>query len=233
MQAAQMLSMLPADPLRREIAEHLDKLPHGWCRLEKANRLAELILEHRVTRAIEIGIFGGRSVAPMALAMRSQGFGYVIGLDPWDVAHALEGDNGEEQAKWWGELQFEPVRQSFIEYVEKAKLSPWLGWLQLGSVEAAPFFADESFDMIHLDGDHSEVTSCRDVGLWVKKLRPGGLFLLDDSNWPTQQKAVGILGREFKQLETAAFDDGQAYTVYQKPNNAILQRTERQYFRAP
>lgn len=208
---------------RAEIAAHLDKLPHGWCRLEKAYRLAELILEHKTQRAIEIGIFGGRSVVPMALAMRAQQSGFVIGLDPWDLEHALEGDNGPEQEQWWQGVKFPEIRRIFVEHIEHSDLSPWLGWLQLGSVEAAPFFGDQAFDLIHLDGDHAELTSCRDVELWLPKLKLGGLFVLDDSNWPTQGKAKGMLDIWCEKIEETSYPDGQAFAIYRRPDT-LLQR---------
>lgn len=206
---------------RAEIAAHLDKLPHGWCRIEKAYRLAELILEHKVQRAIEIGIFGGRSIVPMALSMRAQQSGFVIGLDPWDIEHALEGDNGKEQEDWWRTINFPAIKKSFTDHVEASDLSPWLGWLQLGSVEAAPFFGNESFDLIHLDGDHAELTSCRDVELWMPKLKRGGLFILDDSNWPTQQKAKELLFHYMATIEETGYPDGQAFAVFERPQPCV------------
>lgn len=208
-----------SEKLRHEIAQHLDELPHGWCRVEKAWRLAEIIIENKLETIIEIGIFGGRSIVPMALAVREQGKGCVFGIDPWDNKYALEGDNGKEQEEWWAKLDMEAIRESFESHANKHKLWEWLKWSRFGSVEITPFFKDGSWDMVHLDGDHAEVTSCRDVRLWVPKVRPGGFLVMDDVNWPTQAKAVAMLTQELGMgfIEQHEYEDGQAWGLYYKP----------------
>lgn len=204
------------DQLRSEIREHMNELPHGWCRVEKAEKLAALILEQKLERIIEIGIFGGRSIVPMALACRHQKRGCVHGLDPWDKEHALEGEMDQAQIDWWQKLDLEAIREGFEQHVIKHRLFEWLHWSRFGSVEMAPWFPNGWADLIHLDADHSELASCRDVHLWMPKLRNNGWFIFDDSNWPTQQKAKVILDRTFIHAETLAYPDGQAFSIYRK-----------------
>lgn len=204
------------DALRTEIHAHLDNLPHGWCRPEKACRLAEIIIDNGLERIIEIGIFGGRSIVPMALAVRHQQRGCVFGLDPWDIQHALEGEIDQAQREWWAKVDLEAIRESFEGHANKHRLWEWLKWMRIGGVEMSALWRDGWADMIHLDADHSEVTSCRDVQLWMPKLRPGGYFIFDDCNWPSQQKAGQILGHSMQYVETHAYEDGQAFAVYRK-----------------
>lgn len=206
------------DPLRQQITDHLAELPHGWCRLEKALRLAEIIIDNKLERIIEIGIFGGRSIVPMALAVREQKRGCVFGLDPWDIEHATEGANGEAQDIWWKNLDFEAIRESFESHVNRHRLWEYLKWSRVGSVEAANMWKDGWADLVHLDADHAEETSCRDVRLWVPKVRESGWFVVDDSNWPTQRKALEILTNELgmAMVGSWSFEDGQAFAIYRK-----------------
>ncbi|HEX7375626.1 MAG TPA: class I SAM-dependent methyltransferase, partial [Pirellulales bacterium] len=47
---------------------------------------------------------------------------------------------------------------------------------RLLSEEAAALFDDGSLDFVYLDADHSQTAMTRDLHLWYKKLRRGGLF---------------------------------------------------------
>lgn len=215
-----------SEKLRQEITNHLAELPHGWCRVEKAFRLAEIIIENKLENVIEVGIFGGRSIVPMALAVREQGKGCVFGLDPWDNKYALEGDNGKVQEEWWANLDMEAIRESFETHAQKHRLWEWLKWSRIGSVEMSGLWKDEWADLVHLDADHSEETSIRDVWLWVPKVKPGKFFIMDDTNWPTQQKAIELLTTELglKFIETHSYEDGQAWSLYQKPQSMPTSR---------
>ena len=65
--------------------------------------------------------------------------------------------------------------------------------LVMTSAQASKLFTDGLFDVIHLDGNHSEETSCMDVELWFSKLKKGGYWIMDDANWETTQKAINLL----------------------------------------
>lgn len=212
--------MAISQELRQEIEEHIPQL-QGWCTIEKGCRLAELIIDNKLERVIEIGIFGGRSIIPMALAMREQKCGCVHGLDPWDKEHALECERDQAQIEWWQKLNIDDIREGFERHVIHHRLFEWLHWSRFGSVEMAHFWPNDWADMIHLDGDHAEETSCRDVKLWMPKVRPGGYFVFDDVNWPSQKKAGEILAQEFQFIEKHETNDGQSWALYQKPTHYL------------
>ena len=75
------------------IEREIPKLP-GWCTPEKAKRLAELAFGAEL--AVELGVFGGRSLVAIALGIKwgpRPEHGYVDGIDPYTPAAALEGKN--------------------------------------------------------------------------------------------------------------------------------------------
>ncbi len=72
------------------IAQTLAQM-EGWCSLDKAMKVSNLITTESLRRCVEIGVFGGRSVVAMALAQQRANIdGYVVGIDPWRNADCLE-----------------------------------------------------------------------------------------------------------------------------------------------
>jgi Methyltransferase domain len=166
----------------------------GWCTPEKALVLAGLVSDHKPTLAVEIGVFGGRSLIPMALALRAVGCGVAYGIDPWTIEAAIEGNNGPANDGWWiNNSNLENVYISFVHSVIDHGLTRECRWMRLKSDVAVRLFDDASIGLFHLDGNHSELTSCRDVEQWHKKIAPGGVWVLDDADWESQKKAIQMI----------------------------------------
>src|SRR5579863_4686167 len=55
----------------------------GWCTPAKAQWLARFIVDRRASHILEIGVFGGKSLIPMALAAQSVSESQVVGVEPW------------------------------------------------------------------------------------------------------------------------------------------------------
>jgi hypothetical protein len=72
--------------------------------------------------------------------------------------------------------------------------------MRMTSKESVIFFPDNSIDILHIDGNHSEDPALFDAKNWLPKVRPGGYIWFDDANWPTTKKAVDYL------LETCELD---------------------------
>ena len=73
----------------------------GWCTAEKAQRLYDLIKESNSMLTIELGVFGGRSLIPMAMAHRDKESGYIIGFDAWKASVAIGGTNSPANDVFW------------------------------------------------------------------------------------------------------------------------------------
>jgi hypothetical protein len=72
-----------AEELKAKISQALPFL-EGWCSKEKACAFIDLVLQEKPQTCVEIGVFGGKSLLPVAMALKSLGQGIVIGVDPWD-----------------------------------------------------------------------------------------------------------------------------------------------------
>lgn len=173
----------------------------GWCTASKACRLADAILVTKARVVVEVGIFGGRSLIPMAMACDFQGQGVVWGIDPWRKDDCCEGENVKENDAWWRSLNLERIYRGFVQRVLEHDLTGRCNWLRGTAEFFAPLFPRKSIDVLHIDGNHSEKKSVEDVKLWLPKVRKGGYIFFDDIAWPTTAKAVKLLKTQCKLVE--------------------------------
>ena len=166
---------------------------NGWSSYEKSHHLAQIILEKRPKKIVEIGVFGGRSAIAMAMACQEIGHGSVTGIDPWTKSAALEGGTTKENDEWWAALDIDQVYRTCISTIKTVGVEDYLQILKMHDAEALGLFDDGSIDMLHVDSNHSEVVSVRTVRDWTPKVSAGGIVVMDDSNWATTQRAVELL----------------------------------------
>lgn len=162
----------------------------GWCSPQKAATLIDLVFKTQAKTIVEIGVFGGKSLIPMAFALKAQGEGIVIGIDPWSAAESTVGEMDEANREWWAKIDHEAIYQGLKGSVKEFKLQKHVRLIKASSAEAE---AIPSIDILHIDGNHSEVTSVFDVLKWVPMVRSGGLIIFDDLDWATTKKASSLL----------------------------------------
>jgi len=182
----------------------------GWCPLEKAEALTRLVLEARPECIVEIGVYGGRSAVPMALAARTYG-ATVHGVDPWSHAAALEGDVGDENREWWGKLDLEGIYRGFLDGVRRFGVEDTLRVHRMTDTAALPMFADGSIGLLHVDGNHSAEVSMRYVEQWGPKIAPGGHLVMDDIDWQTQAETVAFIERTYAMVRRES-----SWAIYRK-----------------
>jgi hypothetical protein len=202
--------------------EHIEKLIteqlqpgklEGWMTPERGLQIAELVLEHKPKVVVEIGVFGARSLFCIALALRhNNNGGQIYGIDPWEKGVALEGEQNGINRDWWTSLDIEAIHQKAMQTIWTNNLDKWAVIIRSGSHHCHSLFT--SIDMLNIDGNHNEFESCRDVELYVPKIKPGGFLWFDDSDWPSTQKALKIV----EQTCTLIRDDGRIthQSLYQK-----------------
>jgi hypothetical protein len=167
---------------------------YGWSSYEKGQRLALLAIDMDASLIVEVGVFGGRSLLPMALGCQFKGSGTVYGIDPWSKDAALEGKNESENNEWWGNVvDLELIYNSFTKAVEKHSLGDFCKWHRMKSSDAVNLFNDESVDILHIDGNHSEKCSTLDVENWAPKMKLKSAIIMDDTQWPSTQKALKLV----------------------------------------
>jgi hypothetical protein len=165
----------------------------GWATVEKAMAMATLIEEEKPGVVVELGVFGGRSLIPQAMALRANGAGVIIGVDPWKLEPVLEGEIADADKDWWTKnVDLEEIESGFFWKLWELELADWTVIVRGTSKQAIPVIPAK-IDILHVDGNHSTLASTRDVSLYLPKVRPGGFVWFDDTDWPTTKKAVGLL----------------------------------------
>lgn len=163
---------------------------HGWCPVEKAHYLIDLVQQCQAKAFVELGVFGGRSLLPVALAMKNLGNDeFIIGVDSWTVTPCLEGNNDAANNDWWSAINYDNMYSYTIDLMKKYNLENSVKLYRTTSAQYAKYLGDNCLDMLHQDSNHSTEVTCNEVELYCKKVKVGGLWVFDDTDWPTTQQA--------------------------------------------
>lgn len=200
----------------REIMDTLGVIPHGWCSPEKAIAMVELILDVDPRLVVEIGVFGAKSLVPQIMAVQHlDNGGVVCGIDPWSPENDACADDDPINAGWWKGLNWDDIYRSAVDQVWGRGLQSRCVLMRCYSWTCADVFHD--IDIIHIDGNHSELTSTRDVELYLPKVKPGGYIWFDDARWKQTQKAVAMLNERCRLIKQVVDSAGNACNLYQTP----------------
>lgn len=183
----------------------------GWCPESKGHTLAAAVIALRPEVSVEIGVWGGKSLIPMAMAHKHIGKGYVIGIDPWHPVESVKGQQNADDVKYWGNINHEEVYGRFMQAVYANDLE------RIIRVERKPSDAVEPparIDIASLDGNHGE-TVIRDAERFGMRVRTGGLIFMDDLDW-----TGGFVRKAYNNLINAGF-----IRLYDLGTGCVLQRT--------
>lgn len=198
-----MKSFLEAEAL---IDAEITSLP-GWCTPFKAKRImhcAAGVAERGGGRAVELGVYGGRSLVALALGLKLFGRGCIDGIDSWSKEDCLEGEQSDVDKKLWGQdTDYEALVRHTLDGVKRFGVEEFARVVRKRTSEALSDYEDGSIDLMHLDSNHSELVSCRDVTAWLPKMAAQSVWISDDTNWPSMQRALAILeAAGFRRIET-------------------------------
>jgi predicted O-methyltransferase YrrM len=181
------------DKYKKETLRYQKEIP-GWCSIEKAQKMMDLIRQTRAKVCVEIGVFGGSSIYPTAKALSFLKGGKVFAIDPWQKEECTKGYmEGNANYEWWSEVDLDKVYRNFVNMLSQHKLTKYCKVLRMSSMEALSQFADESIDILHIDGNHTEEVSLADVLMYFPKVKKGGYIWFDDANWSTTNQATMFL----------------------------------------
>ena len=164
-----------------EFIEDINSYVGGWCSEEKQGWLMETILSRKLEKIIEIGVWEGKSLLPMAKACQMQGFGSVVAIDAYKVSKLLE-NGGDEHPSYYAADQRHNENQ-FKNWIIRSGLKDFVVYDgPKESLDAAEDYEPETFDMIHIDANHSEINTLQDFYTWYPLLKKGGVLVLDDTD---------------------------------------------------
>ena len=187
---------------------------HGWCTVDKALTLYNTIINIDSPLCVELGVFAGRSLLPIALAAKYK-TGKAYGIDPWEKDAALEGNNSELNDDWWSNIDYEHFFNYTHNVLKDANVDNYCTILRNKSRDVINKFDDMTIDFLHQDGNHSEEVTVEEVNRWYNKVKIGGYWAFDDSDWATTLKAQQLLvDKGYKLLSE---NDGK-WQLYQRIN---------------
>lgn len=159
---------------------------------------------------VELGVDRGESYfAFCQSALENKTGTRCFGVDTW---------RGDQHAGGYDETTFVQVSEH-----NQANYESFSTLIRSGFDEALHRFAEESIDVLHLDGLHTEHAVRHDLGVWLPKLRPGGVLLLHDVDVQSKGFGVGKVWSELQQEGRSwTFHDGPGLGVWQKPPPARL-----------
>jgi predicted O-methyltransferase YrrM len=176
----------------------------GWCSKEKRERLMKLVKDTDAQLVMELGIYGGSSLIPMAVACKQKGSGMVHGCDPWTQDASVVGFAEDSvHREWWSHLDHDLIFQSYQTQIKLFDVADYIGTHIVGSEDYRLInrFEDESLDILHIDGNHSEECATRDVTNWLPKVKKGGYIVFDDVSWPGTKKGQELLLEKCTEIE--------------------------------
>lgn len=162
--------------LKEDVSSYLGK---GWCSQEKLNLLMDLIAIEQPQVCVEVGVFAGDSLLPVASALSFVGQGTVYAIDAWSNSEAVKYWSEKDPNKaWWSTVKMEDALLNFQTRLDYWKLQPYCEVVQQPSSLAVDLIPE--IDFLHLDGDYSEQGSTLDVELYLPKVKSGGYILLSN-----------------------------------------------------
>lgn len=176
-------------PLEEQILKAIYQVD-GWCSPTKAIELSRLVKTAKPNIVVEIGVYGGKSLIPLAMSCRDNGFGGVIGVDPWSKTESVKGQTPEHE-EWWSKLDHEKIYQKCIGKLTELGLEKWV---QLHRTTSDQFTPPPKIDIISVDGNHGQQV-ISDVLKYAPLIPKGGFIIMDDLRWSFGHvtKAVTLL----------------------------------------
>jgi predicted O-methyltransferase YrrM len=163
----------------------------GWCSPQKSLLLYSLTRAHKPKTVVEIGIYGGRSIVPIAAALKDNGVGQVYGIETWSGSAATSYRTNIANDFWWQNIDFPKLKGDFLQFVVQHQLQDTIRVVEAASDRCAGLF--DRIDLLHIDGGHSTYGAAQDVVNYVSKVPSGGIIVYDDINWPSTAAGLDIL----------------------------------------
>lgn len=184
----------------------------GWCSNEKMNKMVSLILATKPQCIVEIGVFYGKSFLCQALALKKNKFGKIYGIDSWNASDCISYMTDAVSINWWNSLNYDMIYDQFLENIRNCEVEHFTHILKGKSIDCINHI-DFPIDILHIDGNHEELSSCKDVLVYIPKLKQGGFLWFNDANWHQSKKAVDLIENHFqlKLLDKAQSEDPNNY----------------------
>ena len=181
----------------KEEAIALSQSVYGWCSDEKAAAFAQLVLDIQPEVCVELGVFGGKSLLPVAAALKAIGKGVVIGIDPFDgeiVSKSYDPILDSDDVAYWAQVDFKGLTSHLAGQIRKHALNEHV--LLINNTSDASISLLPPIDILYIDGCLTEAASSQDASLYLPLVKKGGYIWVSNVPFEERQAALEILEPE-------------------------------------
>jgi len=166
--------------------------------------MTDHIIKNKYKVATELGVFAGRSVFPIALAIAANQGHAVYAVDAWENEVATSAPTSAQDDFWWEAVDLVAIKSMFLREIVSQNLVSLIKIIELPSAQACDAMArriGKGIEFLHIDAGHSEAQSLSDVTGWSDLVAAGGTIVLDDIDWPGVRQADEYLAGRFERIE--------------------------------
>lgn len=146
--------------------------------------------------------------------MKFVGNGKIYAIDLWKDALCLEGYTPDNQNyQWWNSIDLDKIYLDFLRMLNACQIADTCVVMRMIALEAPDSFADESIDILHIDGNPTEDSAFQDAQNYLPKVKQGGYIWFYDVNWSTTKKAWEFLNSQCTQIDSLSTKE---YVIFQK-----------------
>lgn len=168
---------------------------------------------HASYKYCEIGVYKGFNTAIIGQQRYNA---KVVGVDPWRNVSSCDYRSTGDYIAVMTDAEHEAAYKEAIDHNWFLISQKRIDFVRTTSVDGATRFEDEQFDMVFIDGDHSEVAVAQDIHAWWPKIKSGGWIGGHDYNHPEFQSGVGPAVNKFCGDKKLTFELDEDYTWFVK-----------------
>ncbi len=178
--------------MKRQVLLALEK---SWCSQEKGTLLMELIVLEEPQTCVEIGVFEGASLLPIASSINFLKRGLLFAIDAWSNAEAIKFmEANDPNRAWWSTVNFEVAYNNLQAMLKRWDFNSFCRVIRKPSNQAISEVNE--IDFLHLDGSFTKEGSLNEVELYLPKVKKGGYILLSNALLSSQGKFSKIIALE-------------------------------------
>lgn len=185
----------------------------GWCSNKKANKIINYVIEacsdlHNPV-CVEIGVYGGKSLFPIGVALQYLNKGEVYAIDPWVNSDAIIGYSGVHYDFWSSTPLATTIYEIFLSGLEALQIKNLVKIIKTTSDNAPNI---ENISVLHIDGQHTDQI-IRDINKYATAVVNNGYCFVDDVEWSEDtKKSIGLM----KSLGFIQIDEVDGCFIYKK-----------------